>query len=93
MIANQLATRIDRKNPEKTKALLVVWRDACADYGWRFECTDREMTVQVVTLGWLVRETKTELSLALSVSASGKAADMITIPKAWIKKRRRVNLA
>ena len=74
--------------------LYVEWVDALVDSGW--EKFDKVSDIhKCQSVGFLVRETDNSIILAAAVSedTDGKEANAtIAIPKAWIKKKRRIKL-
>lgn len=64
----------------------VEWVDAVANAGWEKKAPPLALCPAA---GFLIEETKEHIVLAVTVSADEHNASM-TIPKAWIKKRRRV---
>jgi hypothetical protein len=70
------------------KVVYVEWIDAVADSGW--DAFDKAEPVHYCrTIGYLVKETNDGLCIASTVSDKECNA-RITIPKAWIKKRKTV---
>lgn len=71
-----------------TKPVIYVeWVDAVADAGW--ETKIKAETHPCVTVGFLIDENKDALCIASTLSKDDTNARM-HIPKAWIKKRRRI---
>lgn len=78
------------------KALYVEWIDSCCTNGWLqqhdIEAAGAVMTCQ--SLGFLVKETKDAIVLALNRSTSENTArpygELVTIPKVAILKRTQV---
>jgi len=71
-----------------TKPVIYVeWVDAVADAGW---ATNPKAEIHpCVTVGFLVDESKDALCIASTLSINDTNARM-HIPKAWVKKRRRI---
>ncbi len=73
------------------KPVVVVWEDATgsdAAVVWHELSTARRAKlVEVVTSGFLIRETKKHLVIAGSVTSAGHVADVCVIPKGGIKRR------
>lgn len=71
-----------------TKPVIYVeWVDAVADAGW---ATNPKAEIHpCVTVGFLVDESKDALCIASTLSMNDTNARM-HIPKAWVKKRRRI---
>lgn len=70
-----------RKSPPKIVA--VVWLDAVANSGW----TDHDEApepVEIHSVGWLVRRTKTGITIATSIGGSEHNGSM-TIPRGMIR--------
>lgn len=72
------------------KVIYVEWIDAVADGSW--ETHDKAEDVHLCqTIGYLIKETK--LGLVIASTLSGKESNArITIPKAWIQKKKIVKL-
>jgi hypothetical protein len=71
-----------------TKPVIYVeWVDAVADAGW--ETKPKAEIHPCVTVGFLIDENKDALCIASTLSKDDTNARM-HIPKAWIKKRRRI---
>jgi hypothetical protein len=71
-----------------TKPVVYVeWVDAVADAGWA--ANPKAEIHECVTVGFLVDETKDALCIASTLSREDTNARM-HIPKAWVKKRRRI---
>lgn len=71
-----------------TKPVVYVeWVDAVADAGWA--TTTKAEIHECVTVGFLVDESKDALCIASTLSMNDTNARM-HIPKAWVKKRRRI---
>lgn len=66
----------------------VEWVDAVANVGWS---KDSPPLQHGPAVGFLVKETKDAITLAVTVMGDEHNASM-TIPKAWIKRRRKVAL-
>ena len=72
------------------KILYVEWVDAAAGNGW--EKVERLDDIhKCISIGFLVKETKESIVLAAAVSED-EANATIAIPKAWIKRKKRVKL-
>lgn len=63
------------------KAVVCVWRDAChlGPGEWVTEVPDR-LGVEVVSVGFLVKRTDSEILLAQSVDSSGNLTGCFVIP-------------
>lgn len=72
------------------KVIYLEWIDAVADNGW--ESHERTEDVHLCkTVGYLIKETKLGLVIASTISEKESNA-RITIPKAWIRKRKNVKI-
>jgi hypothetical protein len=80
---------VNDKDIRKTKKVLVEWVDSYATRGWTHKSafTDVE-TGNIVSIGFLVRESASEITITSSVSTNGNVMDPLTIPKCAITKRR-----
>ena len=85
---------IHKKDIRRTPAYMVEWRDATCDSGWWNSLPDNRdpkgLTTRVTTMGYLMRKTPREITLAMSVSINGHAGELLTIPRAWIEGMHRI---
>lgn len=66
---------------KKHHAYVVKWRDSSSLRGWT-DMDHKQHSVSLITsVGWLVRETKTELTIATCISDHGSTRDAVTIPR------------
>ena len=67
------------------KLLLVIWRDACSDdSGWKpLAKITAQKPMRVKSVGWLVKRTRTRLTLVGSIVADHCDGD-VTIPLGMI---------
>lgn len=72
------------------KILYVEWVDAVANTGWD-TAENADPVHRCKTIGFLIKEDKESMVIASTISEKESNARM-TIPKAWIKKRRVVKL-
>lgn len=77
-------------DPQKLKAYAITWIDAATKSGWH-DISELGIA-ECYAIGYLVKDTKEYLSLAVTISDDGGVLGTISIPKAWIKKRKRVKL-
>lgn len=73
---------------KKLNVSIIEWTDAATDHGWSTEAVAVE---EVTSIGWVIHESDTHLTLAADVGTVPPApGDMtnrrIAIPKSWIKK-------
>ena len=72
-----------------TKIVEVRWRDACTMSGWREAVKYMEHTpMDITTAGYLLKDTKSAITIVQSQSADGDFNDCITVPKDWVIKMR-----
>jgi hypothetical protein len=76
----------------KKKFYRVDWIDAASNSSWRSEegAAGKRGTIDIVTVGHLVKHTKAEIILALSKDYNGQVADTIAIPKSCVTRIRRL---
>lgn len=72
-----------------TTITVVKWVDACADGTWESEVDGK--LAEATTVGFLVKETDESIVIASTISPPMHNCRM-TIPKAWIKERKTINL-
>ena len=68
-----------------TKVVEVKWRDACTMGGWR--AADHYLNpdpMPVTTVGYLLKDTKSAVTIVQSQSSDGDFNDCITVPKDWV---------
>lgn len=74
------------------RPVLVTWRDTTTRHsGW--ESVERAQTLipsEVKTVGFVIRDTKTELLLVQSVADDDETMGVIAIPRGWVKKVERL---
>lgn len=71
------------------KLVYLEWVDAVADLGWEADC--KATLHECHTVGYVIDETKDAVCVAATWSRTMSNARM-HIPKAWIKKRKVINL-
>ena len=75
----------------KFKVLYVEWIDAAVNGSWTdIDCKTIGID-HCQSIGFLIKETKQEISLCSAVSEK-QANAIISIPKAWIKYRKTIRL-
>lgn len=67
------------------------WVDAIGNSGW-FTADDVSPPMECEAIGFLVKETKTYITIATGRTASGDFMGYVTIPKGWIKKRKAIKV-
>lgn len=66
----------------KHHAYVIKWRDSCSNGGWRrVDTLDREEIAIITSVGWIVRQTKKEITITTSMSDRGNVMDTLTIPR------------
>lgn len=71
----------------------VEWEDSASLGGWRTEekiLKDARTTVNIVSVGYLVRKGKQEIVLCQSYDEQGKINDTISIPVGCVRNIRRI---
>ena len=77
-------------NTKIPKVIYCEWVDAVSDAGW--EKNDKSGEIHLChAIGFLIKETKDFLCLATNI-AENENSCRISIPKAWIRKKRYVKL-
>lgn len=84
-----MATKNSKRGLASAKLVYIEWVDAVADIGW--EEGSKADIHAVRTVGFVVSETADAICIASTVSHDNSNARM-HIPKAWIKKRKVINL-
>lgn len=75
--------------PDYRKVEVVVWDDAVADGSW--EDNAKADIHECITVGFLIDENDTAVCIASTISKHASNARM-SIPKAWIKSRKKLAL-
>ena len=71
----------------KEKIVEIHWVDACTHTGWKDD-NYKSHTVKVITRGVEWENTKSHISVALSLDEIGQPADIISIPQVCVTKRK-----
>ena len=82
---------INKQDIRKTKKVYVEWIDSCALGGWRYADAlegDKSTPSKIVSIGFLVDESKTHVLITTSISESGSVMDALSIPKCAILKKK-----
>ena len=69
---------------------MVLWEDASARGGWH--SVEELGLVKIATVGYLVNETDTHITIAASIEVGGGMVASNTIPKAWIQERKDIKI-
>ena len=69
------------------KAIYIEWVDSCSTHTWMYPEDYDGKPISIRSLGLLMKETKTAITISSGVSETGKYAEPFTIPKAVIKRR------
>lgn len=80
---------IDNSDIRKTQKVYIEWVDSYAVNGWQHENsleTDEKFMSRIVSIGFLLKNTKEFVTISSSVSTAGSLMDPLTIPKVAIKK-------
>lgn len=72
----------------KPKLISINWVDSAVTMGWFYEDYSDLNPSFITTIGFLVKETDDSISVSTSLSEHGRFVDILTIPKAVIKKRK-----
>lgn len=75
---------------KKHYAYVVKWRDSCSNRGWNRMNAGDDDVATITSVGWVVRETKTALTISTSISDHGSAIDPLTIPREAITRKTRL---
>ena len=68
-----------------TKVVELKWRDACTMGGWRAaEHYLQHEPMPITTVGYLLKDTKSAVTIVQSQSSDGDFNDCITVPKDWV---------
>lgn len=84
---------INNKDIRKTKKVYLEWIDSAAIRGWQYPDVYRGKAgapAKICSIGYIVEEQPHFIIITTSISESGSAMDVLTIPKVAITKRRGV---
>ena len=66
--------------------VLLIWMDACADSGEWVSPKDIEQGwVPIHSVGYLVKQTETSVTIAQSIDHEGKSGERLTVPSDCIQ--------
>lgn len=74
----------------KHHAYVVKWRDSATLRGWHRIDSQNDGVSVITSIGWLVRQTRSEITLTTGISESGMVIDQITIPRETVTKMTRL---
>jgi hypothetical protein len=74
---------------KKHHAYVVKWRDSSTLRGWQHIEGDHSVAI-ITSVGWMVKETKTAVTLTTGISEGGSVCDAITIPREAVTKMTRL---
>ncbi len=69
----------------------VEWNDSQTTYGWRLPEKD-DLPSEIKSVGILLSNTETSVTISTSISKGGRFVDKLTIPKSSIRKLRHFKL-
>ena len=77
----------------KYPAVYIEWFDAQSEDNWHFVDELEDELPLIRTLGFLLREHKDRIVVAQNLDSENESTSMVmTIPRAWIKRKRRLKL-
>ena len=66
--------------------VLLIWMDACADSGdWLYPTDIEHELVPIHSVGYLVKQTDTSVTIAQSIDHEGKSGERLTVPSDCIQ--------
>lgn len=80
----------DPKDIHELPLCWALWQDATSLGRWRSleDARRAGTTTTCQTVGWLVKATRTEISLAQSIGEGGDVNDLMVIPRSEVKELR-----
>ena len=78
---------------KKLTPVIIKWQDAESCDAWKGieEVSSEYKLAEIYTLGWLIKETKTLITVALSYDTDNdRVSSTITIPKKWTTEVRKL---
>jgi hypothetical protein len=80
-----------QNNTKKLPLVSVTWMDACTHVGWKsWDYLEGAGLTEIITIGYLLPYTKDIVKVAPSIGEGGEMGDTWMIPRAWVKKVKRV---
>lgn len=70
----------------KYKKVHIEWVDSSSTRGWNYMPEFKDQELIVVSIGFLLKETKSDVTISTSYTPYGSAMDPLTIPRCSIKK-------
>ena len=64
----------------------VEWVDSCAESAWLHDADASLHVARIRSVGWLLENTRTQVSIAQSVDWEGKTGERLTVPKQVVTK-------
>ena len=82
----------DCKDVRKLPLVEIAWYDSAVGGGWNTlsHYRNKKNVPQMKSVGWLTKNTKTEVQVVQSIAEDGEVADSITIPKVCVVRTRRL---
>ncbi len=68
----------------------VQWVDATSHTGWKSRAVEKLAPVECLTVGYKLHEDKMYMRIAQSLANNGDYADVIVIPRQWVRRVRRL---
>lgn len=74
---------------KKYKLVEVFWEDSCYHSGWKTK-SEKIAPSNCRTVGYLVRDTKGFIAIAMSVSDGGSSSETMCIPRKVLLSKRKI---
>jgi hypothetical protein len=75
------------------KIMMVEWLDSMSESGWNnLSYLKKNEPIKCVTIGILLEDSDSHLTVVQSVSDLGKAGESMTIPKCCVKRMRQLGV-
>ena len=68
----------------------ITWHDSCTEADWLHDADASMGVVEIRSVGWLLKKTRTSVTIAQSIDWEGKTGERLTVPKRVITKLTRI---
>jgi hypothetical protein len=69
----------------------VAWLDSCAEADWLHDGDASLHVAEIESVGWLIEDTATQITIAQSLDWEGKTGERLTVPKGVVTKITRLH--
>ena len=58
----------------------ITWQDSCIESDWLHDADAAMCVAEIRSVGWLLKKTRTTITIAQSIDWEGKTGDRLTVP-------------